>query len=122
MNRIFCIWGLLGIAILGITPLYGMGYSQAFSQDTIPKEDVLGYQQQLAQLDSLYLAWYSRQLPVLSVMDSSDIELFDKGIPEFHDTVYAQRLKDIPSAVELTYNPRVKSLIDLYVIKWRNQV
>jgi len=91
-------------------------------KDTIPQKDILAYQMQLARLDSLYIEWRNRQLPVLGVLDSSQVALTNDLIPKFPDSVYAHRLELIPSAIDLTYNPRVQSFIDLYAQKRRSQV
>ena len=117
-------WSLFVIALTLCSVNYANATGSNFeiNQDTIPKDDVRAFQQQMARLDSLYMAWYTRQLPVLSVLDSSKIENGKTLVPNFPDSIYAQRLKQIPSAIELTYNPRVKSFIDLYVLKRRGQV
>ena len=122
INKEIIKWSLFAIGLFSMTSITGLENKQVFSKDTIPKEDVIAYQQQMARLDSLYMAWYSRQLPVLNLLDSADLETQDKIIPSFPDSIYAQRLQQIPSAIELTYNPRVRSFIDLYVLKRRVQV
>lgn len=108
--------------LLLFAPVHGTEDSIKIKQDTIPKEDPAGYYQQMAQLDSLYMAWYSRQLPVINILDSTEMDPEDFLIPDFSDSTYAERLMQIPSAIELTYNSRVKSFIDLYVLKRRGQV
>ncbi len=122
MKMKFLVSGFLMIILIGVIPGYGIYYNQTYSKDTIPQMDVLGYQQQLERLDSLYMEWLNRQLPVLNVMDSSRVALNDTLVPEFPDSIYAQRLMQIPSAINLTYNSQVKSFIDLYVLKRRDQV
>lgn len=113
---------LFSLILMLNMPLQANYTNLLVEHDTIPHNDVLAYQKQLAQLDSLYLEWLNRQLPVFSVTDSSYVALKDGLTPSSPDSVYAHRLSQIPSAVDLTYNPRVKSFIDLYVLKRRNQV
>ena len=114
---------ILKLAVFFLLPLSGFSNSGSLSSiskvDTIPARDYLAYKEQMERLDSLYLAWYSRQLPVLTVMDSSEFIRQPEIVPELEDSVYALRLKKIPSAVELTYNKHVKSYIDLYSKKRR---
>ena len=40
----------------------------------------------------------------------------------FHDTVYANRLYGLPTVMELSYNQVVKSYIEMYSVRRRNQV
>lgn len=43
-------------------------------------------------------------------------------IPDFPDSIYKNRLNEIPSIVKLSYNPLVKRYIEVYTVKRREQV
>jgi peptidoglycan lytic transglycosylase D len=71
-------------------------------------------------LDSLLNLWYVNQ----SLENATDDYLAeaDTLIPDFSDSVYMQRLAEIPSVVDLTYNRIVKNYINVYTRKRREQV
>ncbi len=71
-------------------------------------------------LDSLLNLWYVNQ----SLESATDDYLAeaDTLIPDFSDSVYMQRLAEIPSVVDLTYNRIVKNYINMYSRKRREQV
>jgi membrane-bound lytic murein transglycosylase D len=71
-------------------------------------------------LDSLLNLWYVNQ----SLESATDDYLTeaDTLIPDFSDSVYIQRLSEIPSVVDLTYNRIVKNYINVYSRKRREQV
>ncbi len=71
-------------------------------------------------LDSLLNLWYVNQ----SLESATDDYLAraDTLIPDFSDSVYMQRLAEIPSVVDLTYNRIVKNYINVYTRKRREQV
>jgi len=71
-------------------------------------------------LDSLLNLWYVNQ----SLENATDDYLAeaDTLIPDFPDSVYMQRLAEIPSVVDLTYNRIVKNYINVYSRKRREQV
>lgn len=71
-------------------------------------------------LDSLLNLWYVNQ----SLENATDDYLAESDtlIPDFSDSVYIQRLSEIPSAVDLTYNRIVKNYINVYSRKRREQV
>lgn len=70
-------------------------------------------------LDSLLNLWYVQQ-------GSDTPGLYDSIAPEdfprLSDSAYLQRLSEIPSVVNLSYNKIVKNYIHLYTIKRRKQV
>lgn len=77
---------------------------------------------QARNLDSLYLAWTEDRLmvPVGYTGNASDSLLpFSEKLP---DSVYQQRLNQIPTVIDLTFNSRVKSFIELYTVRSRAQV
>jgi len=71
-------------------------------------------------LDSLLNLWYVNQ----SLESATDDYLAeaDTLMPDFSDSVYMQRLAEIPSVVDLTYNRIVKNYINVYSRKRREQV
>ena len=71
-------------------------------------------------LDSLLNLWYVNQ----SLEEATDDYLAeaDTLMPDFSDSVYIQRLAEIPSVVDLTYNRIVKNYINVYTRKRREQV
>jgi len=73
-----------------------------------------------ANLDSLLNLWYVNQ----SLESATDDYLAeaDTLIPDFSDSVYMQRLAEIPTVVDLTYNRIVKNYINMYSRKRREQV
>ena len=73
-----------------------------------------------ANLDSLLNLWYVNQ----SLESATDDYLAeaDTLIPDFSDSVYMQRLAEIPTVVDLTYNRIVKNYINVYSRKRREQV
>ena len=71
-------------------------------------------------LDSLLNLWYVNQ-SLESAVDDYDPEA-DTLMPDFSDSVYMQRLAEIPTVVDLTYNRIVKNYINMYSRKRREQV
>jgi len=70
-------------------------------------------------LDSLINLWYLQNSLKKDYSDSitnSDI------VPEFHDTVYINRLQEIPSIIDLSYNKIVRNYIHVYTKKRRESV
>ncbi len=71
-------------------------------------------------LDSLLNLWYVNQSLETAVDDYNPDA--DTLIPDFSDSVYLQRLSEIPSVVVLTYNRIVKNYINVYTRKRREQM
>ena len=71
-------------------------------------------------LDSLLNLWYVNQS--LETATDDYLAEADTLIPDFSDSVYIQRLGEIPSVVDLTYNRIVKNYINVYSRKRREQV
>jgi membrane-bound lytic murein transglycosylase D len=71
-------------------------------------------------LDSLLTLWYVNQ-SLESAVDDYDPEA-DTLMPDFSDSIYMQRLSEIPSLIDLTYNRIVKNYINVYTRKRREQV
>ncbi|MCK5821627.1 MAG: transglycosylase SLT domain-containing protein [Bacteroidales bacterium] len=77
---------------------------------------------QVRNLDSLYIAWVEDRLmaPVTYAGNANDSLLPHWG--KLPDSVYKQRLEAIPSVLDLTFNSRVKSFIEMYTQKRRAEV
>jgi len=71
-------------------------------------------------LDSLLNLWYVNQ-SLETATDEYQAEA-DTLMPDFSDSIYMQRLAEIPSVVDLTYNRIVKNYINVYTRKRREQV
>ncbi|OFX85800.1 MAG: hypothetical protein A2W99_05485 [Bacteroidetes bacterium GWF2_33_16] len=71
-------------------------------------------------LDSLLNLWYIKNS--LKTDYSANYENEFTDVPEFSDSVYIERLKNIPSVVELNYNPIVRNYIHVYTKKRRENV
>ncbi len=103
--------------------------SFAFSQtDSVPvlKDSTLegisliaGFHQ---NLDSLLNLWYVQQaLDSNSMVAGVDMDSIGI-IPEFHDSIYAKRLAEINSAIEMPFNGIVRNFINVYTQKQRDRV
>jgi membrane-bound lytic murein transglycosylase D len=72
-------------------------------------------------LDSLLNLWYVRNAPLLSLglleRDTAHVD-----IPEFPDSVYLERIRNIISVIDMTYNGIVKNYINVYTRNRRSQV
>jgi len=93
--------------------------------DTIPLVDSFTMEGEVElkigeNLDSMLNLWYVNQ----SLEDAVDeyIPGEDTLIPDFPDSVYMQRLAEIPSVIDLTYNRIVKNYMNVYTRKRRQQV
>ena len=76
-----------------------------------------------ARLDSLlYLNFFQATAEEFSTLDSNF--LAEGELPDWHDSVYEARLKELDalSPMDLDYNPVVRSFIDLYSKRRREQV
>jgi membrane-bound lytic murein transglycosylase D len=87
-------------------------------KDTIPPEDESATDK---NLDSLVNTWYmqgSAGVDSFNIAEDDSVSL----VVDFPDSVYINRLKKIPSVVELTYNEIVKRFIQVYTVKKRDKV
>ena len=102
------------------------GYADTLSTaDEVSVQDSFSMEGELelrtgANLDSLLNLWYVNQ-SLESATDDCLAEA-DTLIPDFSDSVYMQRLAEIPTVVDLTYNRIVKNYINVYSRKRREQV
>lgn len=107
--------GFFGILMMSVGPLLA-GLPQ---NDTILIEDVPPETNFEQNLDSLLNLWYVKQ----SLEGTEDIlTKIDSIIPDFPDSVYIERLSNIPSVIELSYNRVVKNYINVYTKKKRENL
>lgn len=109
------------IAIL----LFGISvgaFSQEVEEDTldIPSNYIIsGFED---NLDSLLNLWYVDQLLNIDDIDSAYVPEGDTLLPDFPDSVYIERLANLPFVVEMSYNRTVRNFIKLYTNKRRERV
>jgi membrane-bound lytic murein transglycosylase D len=72
-------------------------------------------------LDSLLQLWYVKNFPRVGIQLNEPAGK-DSEIPNFHDSVYIERLGNIPSVIDLTFNNVVRSYIGVYTRNRRSQV
>jgi membrane-bound lytic murein transglycosylase D len=74
-------------------------------------------------LDKLMNLWYLNHMEVDTSIQNMNIYGFQPGeIPQYTDSIYKYRLCILNSAIPLAYNPYVKSYIEMYTIRKRDQV
>jgi len=73
-------------------------------------------------LDSLYLAWQNGRLPIEPYTDSVEAAGPIDRVTDTPDSIFVQRLRSLPSGIELTFNKQVRSYLDLYTKNRKNQV
>lgn len=71
--------------------------------------------------DSLLNVYYINQA-MESIVDDVAFNVNDTLIPDFPDSVYIERLSEIPSLIDMSYNRLVKNYINVYTRKRRDQV
>jgi len=71
-------------------------------------------------LNELLNNWYLKKQAEYA--DSTYIGVTDTASPEFSDSVYFERLKNIPSAIEVQYNNIVRNFIHVYTKERREKV
>ena len=115
------IFEILTLVTLTALPVYSFKLS---AQDTIPVP-ILDDNEMIdlkfdENLDSLLNLYYVEQSL------ASDPEFWNNAmdtlVPEFTDAVYIDRLKKIPSVVDLTYNSVVRRYIEVYTKQKRPNV
>jgi membrane-bound lytic murein transglycosylase D len=112
MTRRFIGW-MAGIAMLAASPVLGQ------ENDTMIVIDEAPFTNFDQNLDSLLNLYYVRL--------SADAKLQewntpDTLIPDFPDSVYVERIRRIPSVVQLSFNRVVKNYIDVYTLKKRENM
>jgi hypothetical protein len=73
-------------------------------------------------LDSLLHLWYVQSTNESDLVPDTIVELTDLSIPKVADSVYIERLNNLFSPIPLPFNPHVRSYIELYTIRKRQQV
>ncbi len=150
MRRDLLLWALL--AILYTNTIFSQSQQEESVPDTIPvraeltpdtipaKEERVSavapeksvqeppvftdevYELRLEQnIDSLLNVYYINQ-SLESMVDDAAFEVNDSLVPDFPDSVYIERLGNIPSVIDLSYNRLVKNYINVYTKKRRDQV
>jgi len=105
--------------VMGLLPFWAMGQDTIVFADSLFVNDSVntGFE---GNLDSLLNSWYvNRSLE--EMIDDNQITA-DTVVPDFPDSVYMQRLAELPSVINLTYNRLVKNYINVYTRKRRDQV
>ncbi len=106
--------------------LFLMMPALVLANDTIPYNDTLPLDEPVdfnfePNFDSLLNVFYINQ-SLEQLVDDNELDINDTLVPDFPDSVYIQRLADIPSVIDLTYNRLVKNYINVYTKKRREQV
>jgi membrane-bound lytic murein transglycosylase D len=115
----------------GIASLLGLFFftAAALSQDAdsllFAEPDSFSIEEELVlrtgdNLDSLLSLWYVNQS--LETATDNYLAETDTLLPDFSDSVYMQRLAEIPTLINLTYNRIVKNYINVYSRQRREQV
>ncbi|HEX3007559.1 MAG TPA: LysM peptidoglycan-binding domain-containing protein [Bacteroidales bacterium] len=96
-----------------------LAFGSPAPKDTIPAE--LKFSNFEKNLDSLMNIWYVQEAvdeDTTRMVDADTTVLF----PQIPDSFYINRLRKIPSFIELTYNDIVKSYIQVYTVKKRDKL
>ena len=101
-------------------------FSLSAHTQVIPDTLHQGDQQRMAglldRLDSLYIRWLKTYQVLPAFQDTSGMVESYRDWIELPDSVIREQLKTIPSAIPLTFNTQVRSYLDLYTKKRRNQL
>lgn len=103
--------------LLIIVLIFNFGYNHAQISTNYSENGFTAMTQQTQYMDSLLNNWYVKR----SIQNADyDVQV----IPEFlvdetSDSIYMERLNSIASPIQLSYNEKVKSWIELYVKKNR---
>ncbi|MFC2080195.1 transglycosylase SLT domain-containing protein [Bacteroidota bacterium] len=107
---------LLLIPLLSIA---NAAHAESFLPDTTYDEIINSQFEQ--NFDSLLNIYYINQA-LEAMIDDEGFDLNDSLVPDFPDSVYIQRLSEIPSVIDLSYNRLVKNYINVYTKNRREQV
>lgn len=111
--RRYLLLPVLGVCMLNVTVM-------AQNRDSMFNEEV--YELRLEQnIDSLLNVYYINQ-SLENMVDDAAFNTSDSVVPDFPDSVYIERLGNIPSVIDLSYNRLVKNYINVYTKKRRDQV
>ncbi|MCK4664330.1 MAG: transglycosylase SLT domain-containing protein [Bacteroidales bacterium] len=108
---------------ISIILLFGFlsSYSSDSHNDTLICSEIESLQFS-DNLDSLLNLWYVQQSVFPSDSGQYTFNINDSLIPEFPDSVYMQRINELPVFIDLSYNKVVRNFIHLYTIKKRGLV
>ena len=120
-------WNIMGTSffLCVLTFIFSVGNidsanAQQGGQDVIKESpDIIG------NLDSLVNLWYLKNSAAQRTKNATNVYGFRPGqVPEYNDSVYRQRIYKMAkeSGMPFTYNSMVKSFIDLYAVRKRDQV
>ena len=84
---------------------------------TIKDDSIVVLESMSGELDSLLNSWYAQTALMVDTTCTSSATN-----PLFSDTVYTERLANLPCLVPMVYNQPVRSHIDRYATKLRHQV
>lgn len=84
---------------------------------TIKDDSIVVLESMSGELDSLLNSWYAQTALMVDTTCTSSATN-----PIFSDTVYTERLANLPCLVPMIYNQPVRSHIDRYATKLRHQV
>ena len=92
---------------------------QAFPEEwtTIKDDSIVVLESMSGELDSLLASWYAQTFLMVDTTCTASA-----ANPVFSDTVYTDRLANLPCVVSMVYNQPVRSHIDRYATKLRHQV
>ena len=84
---------------------------------TIKDDSLVVIESMSGELDSLLNSWYAQTYLMVDTTCTATATN-----PTFSDTVYTERLANLPCLVQMVYNQPVRSSIDRYATKLRHQV
>ena len=84
---------------------------------TIKDDSIVVLESMSGELDSLLNSWYAQTALMVDTTCTSSATN-----PVFSDTIYTERLANLPCLVPMVYNQPVRSHIDRYATKLRHQV
>ncbi|MBK8805360.1 MAG: LysM peptidoglycan-binding domain-containing protein [Bacteroidales bacterium] len=76
----------------------------------------------LSNLDSMMNLWYVKEAETKKYLERPPRNRDTNFVPIFSDSVYLQRISSMNSVINLTYNTKVQSYINLYAHKKRPQL
>jgi len=107
--------------------------SAGFAQDTIEQKDTLMPEVPLLVACEIVTpelpeSFLTRQLNIFRQLRTGEFESFAEYVTdyepdwdEYADSLFAARLSQIDTEIDLRYNPRVRSVIERYIVRRRNQ-
>lgn len=112
--------------VITLFPAMLQANSSSIVKDTIPYTEALPLDEPVdlnfePNFDSLLAVFYINQ-SLEQMVDDSGFEINDTLVPDFPDSVYMERLAEIPSVIDMTYNRLVKNYINVYTKKRREQM